>query len=70
MTNQPVSPKVKRRSRRKNGTKRVEARKGGENIFTNHISSPFCPECQGTGVNIDGDELEKPTISLSQVCML
>ncbi|KAJ4729824.1 Acyl-[acyl-carrier-protein]--UDP-N-acetylglucosamine O-acyltransferase [Melia azedarach] len=67
MTNQPVSPKVKRRSRRKNGTKRVEARKGGENIFTNHISSPFCPECQGTGVNIDGDELEKPTISLSQM---
>lgn len=66
-TNQPVTPKVKRRSRRKNGTKRLQAIKDGENIFTNHISSMFCPECQGTGVNIEGDELEKPAISLSQM---
>ena len=67
MTKQPVTPKVKRRSRRKNGTKRVKAKKDGENLFMNHISSIFCPECQGTGVDIEGDELEKPTISLSQV---
>lgn len=66
-TNQAVTPKVKRRSRKKNGKKRVQARKDGEYIFTNQISSLFCPECQGTGVNIEGDELEKPTISLSQM---
>lgn len=39
---------------------RMEARKP-------HISSVFCPECQGTGVNIEGDQLEKPTIPLSEV---
>ncbi|RWR86578.1 Acyl-acyl-carrier-protein--UDP-N-acetylglucosamine O-acyltransferase [Cinnamomum micranthum f. kanehirae] len=32
-----------------------------------HISSVFCPECQGTGVNIEGDQLEKPTIPLSEM---
>lgn len=31
------------------------------------ITSVFCPECQGTGKHIDGDELEKPTIPLSEV---
>lgn len=66
-TNRAVTPKVRRRSRRKNGSKRVQARKDAEYIFTNQISSIFCPECQGTGVNIEGDELEKPTISLSQM---
>ncbi|KAL5797589.1 hypothetical protein ACOSQ2_002409 [Xanthoceras sorbifolium] len=66
MTNQPVIPKVRRRSRRKNGVKRDEVRKDGEDISTK-ICSVFCPECQGTGMDIEGDELEKPTITLSQM---
>ncbi|KQJ97320.1 uncharacterized protein LOC100839226 isoform X1 [Brachypodium distachyon] len=31
------------------------------------ITSIFCPECQGTGIHVKGDELEKPTISLSEM---
>ncbi|KAL6883524.1 hypothetical protein ACP4OV_010938 [Aristida adscensionis] len=31
------------------------------------ITSIFCPECQGTGIHVEGDELEKPTISLSEM---
>ena len=34
------------------------------------ISSVLCPECQGTGIVVEGDELEKPDVSLSQVCIL
>lgn len=29
--------------------------------------SIFCPECQGTGLHIEGDEMEKPTVPLSEV---
>lgn len=32
------------------------------------ITSIVCPECQGTGIHVKGDELEKPSISLSEVC--
>lgn len=33
-----------------------------------HISSVFCPECQGTGIiNVEGDQLEMPTVPLSEV---
>uniref|UniRef100_A0A0E0M9C9 Thioredoxin domain-containing protein n=1 Tax=Oryza punctata TaxID=4537 RepID=A0A0E0M9C9_ORYPU len=31
------------------------------------ITSILCPECQGTGIHIEGDDLEKPTISLSEM---
>ncbi|TVU32149.1 hypothetical protein EJB05_23868, partial [Eragrostis curvula] len=31
------------------------------------LTSILCPECQGTGIHVDGDELEKPTISLSEM---
>ncbi|KAG8092149.1 hypothetical protein GUJ93_ZPchr0012g22087 [Zizania palustris] len=31
------------------------------------IASILCPECQGTGIHVEGDELEKPTISLSEM---
>ncbi|XP_037463215.1 uncharacterized protein LOC119335040 [Triticum dicoccoides] len=31
------------------------------------IMSILCPECQGTGIHVEGDELEKPTISLSEM---
>lgn len=62
-TKQLVGPEVKKRYRRKKGArlKKVEeeARK--------QIYSAFCPECQGTGIDIDGHELEKPTVSLSEV---
>ena len=31
------------------------------------ITSIVCPECQGTGIHVNRDELEKPSISLSEV---
>lgn len=31
------------------------------------IESILCPECQGTGIHVEGEELEKPTISLSEM---
>nr|XP_043626960.1 uncharacterized protein LOC122598433 [Erigeron canadensis] len=63
-TKQLIGSKVKKRSRRKKGaTKVVEA----EEEIKKQIYSPFCPECQGTGIDIDGDELEKPTVSLSEM---
>ncbi|XVE66205.1 hypothetical protein DITRI_Ditri08aG0061800 [Diplodiscus trichospermus] len=66
-----VNPKVKRRSRRKNGTKCNEMGKDGETKAARTlISSVFCPECQGTGIEVEGDELEKPHVSLSQVFIL
>ncbi|KAH7664377.1 beta-beta-alpha zinc fingers domain-containing protein [Dioscorea alata] len=33
----------------------------------NGISSVLCPECQGTGIYTVGEELEKPSISLSEM---
>ncbi|XWS54194.1 hypothetical protein CRYUN_Cryun10bG0068700 [Craigia yunnanensis] len=66
--NHSVNPKVKRRSRRKNGAKCNEMGKDGETKATGTlISSVFCPECQGTGIEVEGDELEKPDVSLSQM---
>ncbi|CAK9151329.1 unnamed protein product [Ilex paraguariensis] len=63
-----VGPKKKRRSRKKSGAKCNEVGKNGEIKATRkQIYSVFCPECQGTGVNIDGDELEKPTVPLSEM---
>ncbi|XWS68627.1 hypothetical protein CRYUN_Cryun04dG0107000 [Craigia yunnanensis] len=66
--NHSVNPKVRRRSRRKNGTKCNEMGKDGETKPTGTlISSVLCPECQGTGIEVEGDELEKPDVSLSQM---
>ncbi|TQD93668.1 hypothetical protein C1H46_020672 [Malus baccata] len=31
------------------------------------MHSVFCPECQGTGILIDNDDLEKPNLPLSQL---
>lgn len=70
MMNRSVSPKGKRKSRRKNGAKRNEVGKDGELISTNQICSVLCPVCQGTGVHIEGDKLEEVTVTLSQVCIL
>lgn len=69
--NQSVSPEVRRRSRRKNGAKCNKTGKDGKmEASKNQIDSVFCPACQGTGVNIEGDDLEKPTIPLSEVCFV
>lgn len=66
--NQTVSTKGGRRSRKKNGTKSNTTGKDGTvNILTNPIVSVFCPDCQGTGVNIEGDEFEKPLTPLSEM---
>ncbi|KAI3718491.1 hypothetical protein L6452_19365 [Arctium lappa] len=62
-TKQLIGPKVKKRYRRKKGAKTSEA----EKEVRKQIYSAFCPECQGTGIDIDGDELEKPTVSLSEM---
>ncbi|KAL7602965.1 uncharacterized protein LOC111899833 [Lactuca sativa] len=58
-----VAPKVKKRGRRKKGVNITEAEKEERK----QIYCAFCPECQGTGIDIDGDELEKPTVSLSEM---
>ncbi|KAJ6348994.1 hypothetical protein OIU77_006556 [Salix suchowensis] len=66
--NQSVGPKVGKRSKKKNGDKSNTAGKDGTvDTFSNPIVSVFCPECQGTGVNIEGDELEKTPASHSEV---
>ncbi|KAL4585247.1 hypothetical protein LXL04_009863 [Taraxacum kok-saghyz] len=62
-TKQLVDPKVKKRGRRKKGVSVLEA----EKEVRKQIYCAFCPECQGTGVDIDGDDLEKPTVSLSEM---
>ncbi|MFQ6648519.1 hypothetical protein Gotur_021932 [Gossypium turneri] len=63
-----VNPKARRRSRRKNRTKCKKMGKDGETKPTGTlINSVLCPECQGTGIEVEGDELEKPDVSLSQM---
>lgn len=62
-TKQLIGPKVKKRYRRKKGAETSEA----EKEVRKQIYSTFCPECQGTGIDVDGDELEKPTVSLSEM---
>lgn len=64
-TKQLLCPKVKRRSRRKTGAKRNASKEDTD--LRKQIYSVFCPECQGTGIDIDGDELEKPTVPLSEM---
>lgn len=62
-----VETKAKRRSKRKASTKRSAKGKKDEIKAATQIHSVFCPECQGTGISIEGDELEKPTVSLSEM---
>lgn len=65
ITKELVSPKLKRRkSKRKNAAKCSEIGKEGTRA---QIDSVFCPECQGTGIIIEGDELEKPSVPLSEM---
>ncbi|KAF5481269.1 hypothetical protein F2P56_001937 [Juglans regia] len=69
ITKELVIPKSrKRRSKRNNAAKCEEIGKDGEVKATGtEIYSVFCPECQGTGKIIEGDELERPPISLSEM---
>ncbi|KAK9075510.1 hypothetical protein SSX86_003834 [Deinandra increscens subsp. villosa] len=62
-TKQLVGPGAKRRYRRK---KSAKSKKVDEDV-KKQIYSAFCPECQGTGIDFNGDELEKPTVSLSEM---
>ncbi|KAK6142611.1 hypothetical protein DH2020_022959 [Rehmannia glutinosa] len=64
-TKQSVEPQVKRKSRRKVKGKKGENEK--PKMQQKQVYSVFCPECQGTGITIDGEELEKPTVPLSEV---
>lgn len=60
--------KVRRRYRRKKKTKGNKHSKDGETRqIKTQIDSVFCPACQGTGIIVDGDDLEKPTIPLSEI---
>ncbi|XP_077241760.1 acyl-UDP-N-acetylglucosamine O-acyltransferase [Tasmannia lanceolata] len=72
-TGQSSNAKVSNRSsargcRRKRGANSSKMRmSNGKRATRTHISSVLCPECQGTGMNIEGDEMEKPTIPLSEM---
>ncbi|KAL1567326.1 hypothetical protein AAHA92_02816 [Salvia divinorum] len=60
---QSDEPKVKPRSR-----KRAKGKNGQKlEMHDKRICSTFCSECQGTGIIIDGDDLEKPTVPLSEI---
>ncbi|TYG36623.1 hypothetical protein ES288_D13G078600v1 [Gossypium darwinii] len=62
-----VNPIVRRRLR-KNGAKCNDTRKDLETKPMGFlISSILCPECQGTGIEVEDDKLEKHDISLSQM---
>ncbi|XP_024023416.1 uncharacterized protein LOC21394829 [Morus notabilis] len=66
-TNQSEAPKVKRRSRRKAASKCNEVLNDSEvKAFRTPINRVICPECQGTGTMIDGED-EKPTVPLSKM---
>ncbi|XP_022847811.1 uncharacterized protein LOC111370367 [Olea europaea var. sylvestris] len=66
--NRSVAPQAKRKSRRKVRGKDGETEKKDEiKASSKQIYSVFCPECQGTGININGEEREKPTIPLSEM---
>ncbi|KAF8409282.1 hypothetical protein HHK36_005356 [Tetracentron sinense] len=66
-TNQPSSPKMTPRPGRKCRAKSSEMQKADGRRATRPQTSVFCPECQGTGINIEGDQLEKPSVPLSEV---
>lgn len=58
---------TKPRKRRATKSSKVQRSGDGSGTMRAHISSVFCPECQGTGINIEGDQLQKPTIPLSEM---
>lgn len=72
VTKELGSPKPRRRRSKRNNAAKCEeiGKDGGVKATGTEIYSVFCPECQGTGKIIEGDELERPPISLSEVCLL
>ncbi|KAI4331079.1 hypothetical protein MLD38_029302 [Melastoma candidum] len=65
------NPTTKRKSRRKKASSYINARKDGDKIgLTRPITSAFCPECQGTGIIVKGDNLENPSVPLSEMFRL
>lgn len=70
ITNRLALPIVRRRTKRKRGENVNQNGKECQMNDKGKINSVFCPECQGTGINIDGDRVEHAPFSLSEVCSL
>lgn len=69
--NQLMTPKLKGKTKRKTGAKSSKLKKDVDKIVTEkQLDSVFCPECQGTGVDVEGDSLEKPIVPLSEMFKL
>ncbi|GMG98581.1 hypothetical protein Nepgr_000421 [Nepenthes gracilis] len=48
--------------------KRNQKKKGSaKGTLCEQICSVFCPDCQGTGINVKGDDLENPAVPLSKM---
>ncbi|XP_027341521.1 uncharacterized protein LOC113854609 [Abrus precatorius] len=65
ITNRLVRPNVRRGVKRKVASDGDKI--GKEKDIEKDIKTVFCPECQGTGMIIDGDGVEHPEFSLSQM---
>lgn len=58
----------RRRSKKSDAAKCDQIGKAGElKAIGPQICSVFCPECQGTGIVTEGDELERPPFDLSEM---
>ncbi|KAK9099306.1 hypothetical protein Syun_026351 [Stephania yunnanensis] len=68
-TKQAITPKEVTEPKRKPRGKPKKKRNGIETrVDQDRITSAFCPECQGTGLDIKGvDQLEKPRFLLSEM---
>lgn len=54
--------------KRRNRPKGNQAGRGKRKLVRDsQINTLFCPECQGTGIQVNDDELEQPTVTLSQI---
>ncbi|XP_054813837.1 uncharacterized protein LOC129314418 [Prosopis cineraria] len=68
ITNRVAFPKVKKRAKRKVGANVSQNGKEYDvKVAKGKINSVFCPECQGTGIIIDGDQVEHAPFSLSEM---
>ncbi|KAF7805927.1 uncharacterized protein G2W53_038088 [Senna tora] len=68
ITNNLAFPNVRRRSKRKIAANVNQNGKECElKVARGKMNSVFCPECQGTGIVIDGDQLEHAPFSLSEM---
>ncbi|KAF9589272.1 hypothetical protein IFM89_022238 [Coptis chinensis] len=62
------APHRPRRKTRASTARTIAKKRDNERRATpKQISSVFCPECQGTGINIQEDQLEKPSYLLSEM---